>query len=186
MGLITYSCGHISSPHEPIPTKFGLWELSSCSTDIWYSNYWNLKKFFVTSLLRYSITQCHCGYCKSWGAAVPRLLQQELLSYAVAAEYPQHTLKVHSYYTAIALQCRYIEFISAASHCSITTNHVERNLISCDTPQCCVIAWVCSAATQLRCSMNGPLQQLPTCSIHNNTAQHETYISNQGYLNVKY
>ena len=25
MGLIRYSCGHISSPHEPIPTQFGLW-----------------------------------------------------------------------------------------------------------------------------------------------------------------
>ena len=25
MGLIWYSCGHISSPHEPIPTKFGVW-----------------------------------------------------------------------------------------------------------------------------------------------------------------
>ena len=25
MGLIRYSCGHISGPHEPIPTKFGLW-----------------------------------------------------------------------------------------------------------------------------------------------------------------
>ena len=25
MGLIRYSCGHISGPHEPIPTQFGLW-----------------------------------------------------------------------------------------------------------------------------------------------------------------
>ena len=25
MGLIRYSCGHISGPGEPIPTKFGLW-----------------------------------------------------------------------------------------------------------------------------------------------------------------
>ena len=25
MGLSRYSCGHISGPHEPIPTKFGLW-----------------------------------------------------------------------------------------------------------------------------------------------------------------
>ena len=24
-GRIRYSCGHISGPHEPIPTKFGLW-----------------------------------------------------------------------------------------------------------------------------------------------------------------
>ena len=25
MGLIRYSCGHISGPHEAIPTQFGLW-----------------------------------------------------------------------------------------------------------------------------------------------------------------
>ena len=25
MGLIRYSCGHISGPHEPIPIQFGLW-----------------------------------------------------------------------------------------------------------------------------------------------------------------
>ena len=25
MGLIRYSCGHISGPHEPIPTQFGPW-----------------------------------------------------------------------------------------------------------------------------------------------------------------
>ena len=25
MGLIRYSCGHISGPHEPIPTQIGLW-----------------------------------------------------------------------------------------------------------------------------------------------------------------
>ena len=29
VGLIRYSCGHISGPHEPIPTKFGLWMFSS-------------------------------------------------------------------------------------------------------------------------------------------------------------
>ena len=48
MELIIYSCGHISCPHEPIPTKFGLWrffiKLYQSSTDIWYSNLLKCKK----------------------------------------------------------------------------------------------------------------------------------------------
>ena len=54
MGLIRYSCGHISGPHEPIPTKFGLWMFSSCSTNTWYPKCWNAKQAFcdvITSVL---------------------------------------------------------------------------------------------------------------------------------------
>ena len=35
VGLIRYSCGHISGHHEPIHVKFGVWWFSSCSTEIW-------------------------------------------------------------------------------------------------------------------------------------------------------
>ena len=62
-------------------------------------------------------------------------------------------IKVRSYYTAIVLRCRYINNISAASHHSITAFHVKRNLTSCDTEQCNIIAWVCSAATQRNCGV---------------------------------
>ena len=34
MGLITYSCGHISGHNELIHVKFGVWRFS-CSTEIW-------------------------------------------------------------------------------------------------------------------------------------------------------
>ena len=63
MGLIMYSCDHISVPHEPISTKFGMWGFSPCSIDIWYSKRWNKKKtkqknkkffFYMTTSLRYS------------------------------------------------------------------------------------------------------------------------------------
>ena len=67
-------------------------------------------------------------------------------------------LQVHSYYTAIALRYQYIDNISVASHRSITSFHVKRNLTSCDTAQCSIIAWVYSVATQRRCSMNRPSQ----------------------------
>ena len=40
----------------------------------------------------------------------------------------QGYLKVRSYYTAIALRCRYIDYISAARHRSITAFQVKLNL----------------------------------------------------------
>ena len=43
MGLIRYSWGHISGPHEPIHVKFGVWGFSSCSTEIWSWKCWNAK-----------------------------------------------------------------------------------------------------------------------------------------------
>ena len=48
--------------------------------------------------------------------------------------------KVRSYYTVIALRCRYIDYISDVSHRSITTFQVKMNLTSCDTAQCSNIA----------------------------------------------
>ena len=56
MGLISYSCGHISGHHEPIPTKFGVWRFFSCSTEIWRKKSWKCwKVFLMTSSLWYSI-----------------------------------------------------------------------------------------------------------------------------------
>ena len=57
-------------------------------------------------------------------------------------------VKVCSYYTAIVLLCRYIDYTSAASHRSITTFQVKMHLKSCDMAQCSNTACVCSAATQ--------------------------------------
>ena len=62
-------------------------------------------------------------------------------------------VKVRSYYTAIALQCQYIDYISAASHRNITALQVKMYLSSCDTAQCSNIVWVFSAATQRNCGV---------------------------------
>ena len=52
-GGIRYSCGHISGPHEPIPTKFGMWIFIMLHR---YMVFKTLKWFFfVTSSLRYSM-----------------------------------------------------------------------------------------------------------------------------------
>ena len=71
-------------------------------------------------------------------------------------------LKVRSYYATIALQCQYINYISAARHHIITAFQVKINLTSCDTAKFSNIAYrvQCSNANQLRCSMNRPLQDL--------------------------
>ena len=63
------------------------------------------------------------------------------------------SVKVRSYYATklIALRCRYLDYISATSHRSITAFQVKINLTSCDTAQYGNIAWVCSAATQGNC-----------------------------------
>ena len=56
MGLIRYSCGHISGPHEPIPTKFGLWMFFIMLHRYMVSKMLKLKKkFFVMSSLLYSV-----------------------------------------------------------------------------------------------------------------------------------
>ena len=58
MGLIRYSCGHISGPHEPIPTKFGLWIFFIMLNQYMVSNMPKCKKsFFVMSWLLYSMSQ---------------------------------------------------------------------------------------------------------------------------------
>ena len=59
------------------------------------------------------------------------------------------------YYTIIALQCQYIDYISSASQRSITAFQVEINLTSCDTAQCSNISVQCGNATQLWCSIYG-------------------------------
>ena len=51
-----------------------------------------------------------------------------------------YSTKVRSKYTTIALRCRYIDYISTASHCSITTFQVKMNRTSCDTAHCNNIA----------------------------------------------
>ena len=43
MGLIRYSCGHISGHHDPIHVEFGVF-FSSSSTEIWSWKCWNEKK----------------------------------------------------------------------------------------------------------------------------------------------
>ena len=48
--------------------------------------------------------------------------------------------KARSYYTAIALQCQYIDYISTPSHRSITAFQVIMNVTSCDTAECSNIA----------------------------------------------
>ena len=62
IGLIRYSCGHISGLHETIPTKWTV-DAFHHASPIWYRGWypkrWNVKKkgvFFVTSLL-YSIVE---------------------------------------------------------------------------------------------------------------------------------
>ena len=57
MGLRRYSCGHISGPHEPIPTKFGLWMFFIMLHRGMVSKMLKCKKkkVFVTSSLLYSI-----------------------------------------------------------------------------------------------------------------------------------
>ena len=64
MGLIRYSCGHISGPHEPIPTQFFLWMFFIMLH--WYiiSKTQKSKKFFVTSSLLYSICGVQSVYVK--------------------------------------------------------------------------------------------------------------------------
>ena len=64
-----------------------------------------------------------------------------------------YPLKVHSYYTAVMLRCRYIDYISATSHHSITAFQVKMNLTSWDTAECSYIMCVCSAATQHNCGV---------------------------------
>ena len=44
MGLIRYSCGHISGPHDWFPPNLDCGRFSSCSTDTWYPKRWNAKK----------------------------------------------------------------------------------------------------------------------------------------------
>ena len=63
MGLIRYSCGHISCPHELIPTRFGLWMFLSCSIDTWYPKFWMQKKsfFVMSSLLLENISKKDTG-----------------------------------------------------------------------------------------------------------------------------
>ena len=46
MRLIRYSCGHISGPHEPIPTQFGLWMCFIMLHRYMYPKHWNPKKVF--------------------------------------------------------------------------------------------------------------------------------------------
>ena len=57
MGLSRCSCGHISGPHEPIPTKFWLWMFFIMLHRDMVSKTLKCKKkkFFVTSSLLYSI-----------------------------------------------------------------------------------------------------------------------------------
>ena len=58
MGLILYSCGHILGPHEPIPTKFGVWRFFIMHALPKYEkNHANheRKKKIMTSSLWYSI-----------------------------------------------------------------------------------------------------------------------------------
>ena len=60
MGLIRYSCGHVSGPpsaHEPIPTQFGLWMFFIMLHRYSIQNTEIQKKFFVTSSLLYSIAE---------------------------------------------------------------------------------------------------------------------------------
>ena len=45
------------APMNRFPPSLGSGCFSSCSTDTWYPKHWNPKKFFVMSLLLYSITQ---------------------------------------------------------------------------------------------------------------------------------
>ena len=48
MGLIRYSCSHISrAPMNWFPTNLGCGVFSSSSTNIWYSKCWNSKKSFL-------------------------------------------------------------------------------------------------------------------------------------------
>ena len=77
-------------------------------------------------------------------------------------------VKVRSYYTAIVLRRRYIDYISVASHHSITAFQVKMNLTSCDTAQCSNIAIVCRAATQRNCGVVWT-DLYHTCSSNNNT-----------------
>ena len=63
-------------------------------------------------------------------------------------------LEVHSNYTTTVLRCQYIDYISAASHRSITPFFQgKKNLTSCDTVQCSNIAWVCNVAMQCNCGV---------------------------------
>ena len=57
------------------------------------------------------------------------------------------SIKICSYYTAIALRWWYIDYISAANHSSITAFQVNKFNFHA-TPQCSNIARLCSAATQ--------------------------------------
>ena len=57
MGLIKYSCGHISGPHEPIHVNLVCEGFSSYSTDIWLWNCWNAKTKADDVTLRYSIRE---------------------------------------------------------------------------------------------------------------------------------
>ena len=56
-GLIRYSCSHISGPHEPVPTKFGLWMFVIM-----------LHRYMVSKMLKCkkSFLWCH-RFCTLWG-----------------------------------------------------------------------------------------------------------------------
>ena len=55
VGLISYLCGHILGPHEPIPTKFGLWMFLLMLHQYMVSKMKKKKIFFVMSSLLCSI-----------------------------------------------------------------------------------------------------------------------------------
>ena len=57
VGLIRYSCGHISGHHEPNHVKFGVWGFFIMFSWIWSRKYWNAKK---------KIWWCHTSVLYSW------------------------------------------------------------------------------------------------------------------------
>ena len=47
MGLMLYSCGHILGPHEPIPTKFGVWRFFIMLYRTMKTKSWKCWKIFL-------------------------------------------------------------------------------------------------------------------------------------------
>ena len=77
MGLIRYSCGHISGPHEPIPTQFGLWMFVIMLHRYMVSK--TLKSKKKKNLWRHRFCTLCCSYsCLLYGTPV-----------TVAAAYPK-------------------------------------------------------------------------------------------------
>ena len=107
-GANRYSCGHISGPHEPIPTKFGLWmffiilhwylvsKTLKCKKNVFCDViasvlYWQMSTSkFSASALVWSVSQARSKY--AFHSIIHR--QQKKTKHFVQITYKQYTLLV--------------------------------------------------------------------------------------------